>query len=327
MSDPQQRVTCPGCEKGYRWQASLIGRRVPCKQCGTEFRVPEMPGVGIAINPDPISEDSTYDLDLDAAADTPASPEHHAVPAKGGKCPSCNSPVREGAMLCLNCGFNMAEGKKIQAPEVTPLPKEEKKAMRRELAGMKWVRVGLWLNLISILLLFAIVPLPIAAGLAGLDFILVIDIIAYASIACSTLGALLCLTAPKESKARPILIVSMALSIASIVMSVMIDMGDLSYDYDWISEVIGTLANVFFLYFFVQLAKYLEFDQITERARLVLGYYIALQLSMFLLVLPIIGCITLILMLIAAVYTLFLYIGLLIDLNNALTYHIQEQSV
>lgn len=123
MSDPQERVTCPSCGKGYRWQTKLIDRKVPCKACGAEFRVPTAPGVGVAIQPEPVGDDGTYDLDLDESEDTPASPAHHAVPAKRGKCPSCNSPVREGAALCMNCGFNMAEGKKVQT-EIAATPAE-----------------------------------------------------------------------------------------------------------------------------------------------------------------------------------------------------------
>ena len=114
MSDAKERVTCPSCGKGYRWQAKLIERHVPCKACGAEFVVPYAPGQGIPIDPEPLADDGTYDLALDQTKDTPASPANHAVPATGGKCPSCNSPVREGAMLCMNCGFNMAEGKKVE---------------------------------------------------------------------------------------------------------------------------------------------------------------------------------------------------------------------
>ena len=65
MSNSQERVTCPGCGKGYRWQTKLIDRKVPCKACGMEFIVPTAPGTGIAIEPDPRADDGTYDLDLD----------------------------------------------------------------------------------------------------------------------------------------------------------------------------------------------------------------------------------------------------------------------
>lgn len=116
MSASQERVTCPDCGKGYRWQSKLIGKKVPCKQCGSTFEVPIAPGIGIALAP--VADDGTYELDLEGE-DTPAA--NHAKPANKGKCPSCNSPVRDGAVLCMNCGFNMAEGRKLQtAVAATP---------------------------------------------------------------------------------------------------------------------------------------------------------------------------------------------------------------
>lgn len=326
MSDSKQRVNCPSCDKGYRWQPALVDRRVTCKQCGVEFRVPDAPGIGVLIEPDPIDQTDTYELDYDAKADIPASPIHHAAPANNGKCPSCNSPVREGAMLCLNCGFNMAEGKKLATPTVQALPEKEKKAMRRELAGMKWVRVGLWLNLASILMIMSIVPLTIAAAVLSIDYPLVASIIAYSYLAVGTLGSLLCLTAPKESKGRPILIVSMTLSIGTTLWLLGIDFGPISEDTFIFIGLLGALANILFLYFFVMLARYLEFDQITERAEKVFGYYIVIVVASYLLYVPLISCVVFILLMPLAIYTLFLYIALLVDLNNALTYHIQEQS-
>lgn len=323
MSDAQERVTCPGCSKGYRWKSSLIGKRVPCKHCGSEFEVPIAPGVGLLIQPAP-SEDG-YELDLDEQTEDPAA--SHAAPSNNGKCPVCNSPVRAGAVLCMNCGFNMAEGKKIEAPKVEALPEKEKKAMRRELTGMKWVRTGLWLNMASIVIMFAIFPMTFLAFMYDSDLLyLLVDIAAYAFLGLGTLGSLLCLTAPKESKGRPILLVSMALSIGTTIWMLMIEFGPLSADNYWIIELLSDFATILFLYFFIMLARYLEFDEITERAQKVFGCYIIIALSAYLLYLPFIGCITLILMLALAIYTLFLYVALLIDLNNALSYHIQEQS-
>ena len=122
MSDASQRVTCPGCGKGYRWQSTLAGKKVPCKQCGETFTVPNAPGTGLADHQAPVTEDGTYELDINE----PASQTTHKTAPHNGKCPSCNSPIRAAAVLCMNCGFNVAEGKKLKtAVAETPAEAEE----------------------------------------------------------------------------------------------------------------------------------------------------------------------------------------------------------
>lgn len=122
MSDTQdQRVTCPQCSKGYRWSAKLAGRLVDCKQCGQRFEVPEQPGVGRSLDSEP-NPDGTYDLALDDEGRTAADPEPKAAPPIGGKCPACNVKVADTAVICLNCGFNMKEGKRVQTAIVADAP-------------------------------------------------------------------------------------------------------------------------------------------------------------------------------------------------------------
>ena len=115
MSDTEtQRVTCPSCDKGYRWDAKLIGKTVSCKGCGAHFEVPDRPGIaGRHLNP-VVANDGTYDLNLDEGQRHPDAPEPIAVPANDGKCPSCNNKIKETAVICLNCGFNLKAGQKIQ---------------------------------------------------------------------------------------------------------------------------------------------------------------------------------------------------------------------
>jgi len=65
--------------------------------------------------PDPYELDLPDDLAGDTAPVSARSPQGRVPDAAGAsKCPSCNSPLRPGAVICLNCGFNLAEGAKLQ---------------------------------------------------------------------------------------------------------------------------------------------------------------------------------------------------------------------
>jgi uncharacterized Zn finger protein (UPF0148 family) len=138
MADP--RIACPNCNKTYRWQSKIAGRMVRCG-CGQKFRVPMTAGgvvepVGPSPSPPTESapparpgtpavpppgsapaqptapEPDPYELDLpDALKASAAAPSGAQA---GDKCPACNTPLRAGAVICLNCGYNLAEGSKIQ---------------------------------------------------------------------------------------------------------------------------------------------------------------------------------------------------------------------
>ena len=74
----QERVTCPGCGKGYRWQPSLAGREVPCKQCGSAFIIPDQPGTGLTIASNEHEDDGLYDLASDPDEERDLPPAHVA---------------------------------------------------------------------------------------------------------------------------------------------------------------------------------------------------------------------------------------------------------
>src|SRR5690606_21099516 len=70
--------------------------------------------------------DALYDL----AEDEPARPARTApqaavtIPAQqaGARCPSCSAPMQPGAVLCVNCGFNLKTGKKMGTAVGGPAP-------------------------------------------------------------------------------------------------------------------------------------------------------------------------------------------------------------
>jgi hypothetical protein len=103
------RVTCPTCGSAYRWAAELVGRKFACK-CGAVLRMP-----ADASRPATVERGATTRA---AAAKAPASTEAGTIPlgpslAASGRCPSCGLNVKTGAVICLNCGFSLTQGKKL----------------------------------------------------------------------------------------------------------------------------------------------------------------------------------------------------------------------
>ena len=78
--------------------------------------------------PVPETEPETQPYEMDLPSDMPeaaSTPDAPAV-AHAGKCPACNGKLRAGAVICMNCGFNLAEGGKIKTRiETDPLPAAE----------------------------------------------------------------------------------------------------------------------------------------------------------------------------------------------------------
>ncbi len=106
----QAKFTCQACGKQYTWKPELAGKRAKCK-CGQMMTVPQQ------LHSDEPDLDALYDL----AEDEPARPARTApqaavtIPAQqaGARCPSCSAPMQPGAVLCVNCGFNLKTGKKM----------------------------------------------------------------------------------------------------------------------------------------------------------------------------------------------------------------------
>lgn len=142
----QGRVTCPACSKAYRWKEALSGRKVQCK-CGAVFRMPSAVGEradlvrppsepttasvdqpASTVNDDarqaPLSEgydlhDSHLDAPVPRSARETASSGGGA--SGGGRCPSCNQPVKPAAVICVNCGFNLKSGTQLKTAVGKPV--------------------------------------------------------------------------------------------------------------------------------------------------------------------------------------------------------------
>ncbi len=93
MSQSRPQFSCPGCARKYPWKSESAGKKAKCK-CGQLLTVP----AEAEVDDEPIP--------LDDAALPPA-------PAEQANCPACSEPMEPGAVLCLNCGYNVRTGGQV----------------------------------------------------------------------------------------------------------------------------------------------------------------------------------------------------------------------
>ena len=94
---------CEACGKSYRWRADFAGKKLKCG-CGNVMQLTTPPAVA-------------------DVAEAPLQP----APRRATACPECSSPVAPGAALCVNCGFNLQTGARVQTQVVAGAPKTAKK--------------------------------------------------------------------------------------------------------------------------------------------------------------------------------------------------------
>src|SRR5437879_5178502 len=98
---PSLTVTCPNaqCRASLKLaEAPPAGKKLRCPRCGTTF-APQAEAA-----PPPPAEAGVLALAPEA--------EKH--------CPSCQARMAPEAVLCLECGFNLKTGEKLEAPKKSP---------------------------------------------------------------------------------------------------------------------------------------------------------------------------------------------------------------
>ena len=115
MTDSVRRVAivCPSCEAKFRVAPELIGRRGKCPKCTAVFRLDV-----------PLEDEEPKPADLPSASDDvlpfalqPAGEDEYAdVPVgKEASCPSCEGELEPGAVICIQCGYDVRTGQRWNA--------------------------------------------------------------------------------------------------------------------------------------------------------------------------------------------------------------------
>jgi hypothetical protein len=120
------KVTC-ACGQSFAAKDELAGRTVQCPKCGRPLTIP----AATAASP---SMAATQPMPLPAAPATPAgggAPTRpptsvfdevglKAAPVGTRPCPGCAAPMLPNAILCLQCGYNLQLGRRMETMRVGP---------------------------------------------------------------------------------------------------------------------------------------------------------------------------------------------------------------
>ncbi len=111
-------VQCGSCRKRFAAKEKLAGRKMKCPQCGGVLTIPkprpgpkaarqatEPPG-DYAVAPPPAGE--TGSSTAGTAGGTGRAPDTEP------KCPSCGASLKAGDVLCVQCGYDLRSGKKLE---------------------------------------------------------------------------------------------------------------------------------------------------------------------------------------------------------------------
>ncbi len=109
MSDAG-KFTCAGCSKTYAWKPELAGKKVRCK-CGQVMSVPKARAPEADLDGPPELDD-LYEIAGEREEKARRTPQ--TTSAGELRCPSCQSEVEPGAVLCMACGMNFKTGKKMK---------------------------------------------------------------------------------------------------------------------------------------------------------------------------------------------------------------------
>jgi hypothetical protein len=95
-------VECGSCHKKFKAGDKLAGRKAKCSQCGGVITIPK---------PEAPPQPPASVGDLLDEAEIPIRVEPQ--PAQEN-CPSCSAPLATGAVLCVQCGYDLRSGTKHQ---------------------------------------------------------------------------------------------------------------------------------------------------------------------------------------------------------------------
>src|SRR5688500_13852910 len=121
------KVTC-ACGQSFAAKDELAGRTVKCPKCSRPLAIPAAGGAAAipAAATQPMPQQPMMPQQLLPAAPAPAQSAGglfdeigiSAAPAGTSPCPGCRAPMPVGAVLCVQCGYNLQLGRRMETMRI-----------------------------------------------------------------------------------------------------------------------------------------------------------------------------------------------------------------
>ena len=118
------KIQCGKCKSRFNVKDEWAGKRAKCPKCQSALTIPTAPTAAHPGGGQPASPPQTNPAPIGAAAMT-TPPQHNPLldllqeagvqsAPQGPVCPSCAAEMTPDAMICIECGYNIATGEQIQ---------------------------------------------------------------------------------------------------------------------------------------------------------------------------------------------------------------------
>jgi hypothetical protein len=109
---PNIKFSCPHCQQHIEADTGYGGMQINCPACNGGLVVP---GTAPALVPVPVPASAPAPVTASGPATLRRQPSAPAQSPTASGCPSCGAALGKGAVLCTNCGYNMATGQRTVA--------------------------------------------------------------------------------------------------------------------------------------------------------------------------------------------------------------------
>lgn len=128
-------IYCPHCGRKLKCPSTVFGRRVKCLSCAESFLAPREEEDIFELESEetsPAASKTAAHDPADVLGDLARSEELADSQSQGFTCPDCKATLPQGARICVQCGFDLETGRRLQrSVDNTQAAKTEKEPIRR----------------------------------------------------------------------------------------------------------------------------------------------------------------------------------------------------